>query len=162
VYAKSLVVFVLCTALALGVVVVLNYEATIVGNQVQALPTVQETCSPSDSTCPHFTITSSRLGAMNTTDQLGIANPAYLSFDLNVSGVSSVAKVDIFVGNVSADIIQGPFNPGTTRFTNLTLMATAQVTPGKMYLLSFQGFNGAGSYVINSVVVNAQTQASPP
>jgi len=162
VYAKSLVVFVLCTALVLGFVVVLNYEATIVGNQVQALPAIQETCSPTDPTCPQFTIVSSKLGAMNTTDQLGIANPAYLSFDLNVSGVSSVTKIDIFVGNVSAEVVQGPFNLGITKFVNLTLMATAQVTPGKTYLLSFQGFDSAGSYVIKSEEVTAQAEASSP
>ena len=75
-YTKSLVVFVLCTALVVGVAVVLNYEATSVGNQIQSLPALQATCSPTDPSCPHFSIVSASLRTQNTTDQLGIANPS--------------------------------------------------------------------------------------
>ena len=149
-YAKSLVVFVLCTALVIGVAVVLNYEAASVGTQVQSLPTLQATCSPDDPSCPDFSIVSASLRTQNTTDQLGIANPAYLSLAFNVSGTATLTSVQLYVGNVSAGTVQGPFGPGMNRIVNFTLSAAAVVSPGRMYLLSVQGFNASGGYVIRS------------
>lgn len=149
-YAKSLVVFVLCTALVVGVVVVLNYEATSVGGQVQSLPTLKATCSPDDPSCPHFSIVSASLRTENITDQLGIANPAYLSLEFNVSGNAALNSVHLYVGNVSAGIVKGPFGPGVNRIVNLTLSAAVVVSPGRSYLLSVQGFNASGGYVIQA------------
>jgi hypothetical protein len=159
VYAKSLVVFFLCTALVIGVAVVLNYEATTVGNQVKSLPTLQATCSQTDASCPHFSIVSASLRTQNTTDQLGIANPAYLSMEFNVSGAAALTSVHLYVGNVSAGTVKGPFGPGVSRIVNLTLSATVVVSPGKSYLLSVQGFNAGGGYVIEAeeVTVTGQT-----
>jgi hypothetical protein len=158
VYVKSLVVFVLCTALVLGVAVVLNYEATSIGTQIQSLPTTKATCTPNDASCPAFSIVSASLRTQNTTDQLGVANPAYLSLEINVSGVTPLASVHLFVGNTSAGVVQGPFGPGLNRIVNLTLPATVLVTPGKSYLLSVQGFNGSGGYVIKAEVTIAKGQ----
>ncbi|MDG7008506.1 MAG: hypothetical protein JRN06_09745 [Nitrososphaerota archaeon] len=149
-YAKSLVVFTLCTALVIGVAVVLNYEAASVGNQIRSLPTLQATCSPNDSSCPHFSIVSTSLRTQNTTDQLGIANPAFLTLELNVSGNAALSSVHLYVGNVSAGVVQGPFGPGMNRIVNFTLSAAAVVSPGRTYLLSVQGFNASGGYVIES------------
>ena len=157
-YLKSLVVFVLCTALVIGVVVVLNYEATTVGHQIQALPKAQSSCSPSETSCPRFSVVSASIGAQNTTDQLGIANPAYLSLELNVSGASPLASVHLFVGNTSAGIVQGPFGEGLDRITNFTLPATILVSPGRSYLVSVQGFNGSGDYTIRAQLVVARGQ----
>jgi len=148
VYVKSLVVFVLCTALVIGVAVVLNYEATSVGKQIQSLPTLQATCSQTDSSCPHFSIVSANLRTENTTDQLGIANPSYLSLGINVSGTAALTSVEFYVGNVSAGAVQGPFGPGVNRIVNFTLSAAVVVSPGQSYLLSVQGFNSSGEYVI--------------
>ena len=149
-YAKSLVVFVLCTALVIGVAVVLNYEANSVGNQIQSLPTVQANCSQGDPSCPRFYLVSASLRTQNTTDQLGIANPAYLTLEFNVSGTAALASVHLYVGNVSAGVVQGPFGPGMNRVVNLTLSAAVVVSPGKTYLVSVQGFNAGGGYVIRS------------
>jgi hypothetical protein len=148
VYTKSLVVFGLCTALVIGVLVVLNYEATSVGNEINSLPTLQATCSQSDPSCPQFSIVSASLRTQNITDQLGIANPAYLSLEFNVSGAAALTSVHLYVGNVSAGTVQGPFGPGMNRIVNLTLPAVVVVSPGKPYLLSVQGFNASGGYVI--------------
>lgn len=156
-YAKSIVVFVLCTALVVGVAVVLNYEATSVGNQVKSLPTLQATCSQSDTACPHFSIVSATLRTQNTTDQLGIANPAYLSLEFNVSG-AALASVHLYVGNVSAGVVQGPFVSGMNRIVNLTLSAAVVVSPGRSYLVSVQGFNTSGGYVIESEEVTDSAQ----
>ena len=157
-YTKSLVVFVLCTAQVVGVAVVLNYEATSVGNQIQSLPALQATCSPTDPSCPHFSIVSASLRTQNTTDQLGIANPSYLSLELNVSG-NALSSVRLYVGNVSAGVVQGPFGPGMNRVVNFTLSAAAVVSPGRTYLLSVQGFNASGGYVIKSEEVTDVGQA---
>lgn len=155
-YRKSLIVFVLSTALVVGVALVLNYEAASVGNQIQALPAVQATCSPSDLSCPHFSIASVDLVTQNTTDLLGIANPARITLVLNVSGDATLASVHLYVGNASVGAVQGPFGQGLDRIPNLTLSTTAPVTPGVSYLLSVQGFNGKGAYVIQSELVTAR------
>jgi len=158
VYRKNLVVFVLCTLFVLGFVLVLNYESGLVGSQVQALPTSPTNCSPSDSLCPLFTITSASLKSKNTTDQLGVANPAYASLTINVTGGPALSRVDIFVGNASAATFQGPFGPGqNTVCENYTLYATILVTPGKAYLLSVEAFSGT-SYLLKSVEVTASVQ----
>lgn len=157
-YVKSLVVFALCTALVIGVVVVLNYEATSVGKQIQSLPTLQETCSQSDPSCPHFSILSASLRTENISDQLGIANPAYLSMEFNVSGGAALASVQLYVGNVSAGLVQGPFGPGVNRIVNLTLSAAVVVSPGQTVLLSAQGFNASGEYVIEAQQVTDTPQ----
>lgn len=157
-YRKSLVVFVLCTLFVICFAVVLNYESGLVGSQVQALPSLLTNCSPSDSSCPSFTITFASLTSKNTTDQLGVANPAYASLTINVAGGPSLGKFDLFVGNVSAATIQGSFGPGQDRVCeNYTLYATILVTPGKTYLLSVEGFNG-NSYLLKSVEVTAGVQ----
>lgn len=162
-YLKSLVVFVLCTALVLGVAVVLNYEATSVGNQAQALPPERSSCTASDASCPSFSIVSASLRVQNTTDQLGIASPAYVSLELNVSGAAPLATVRLFVGNASAGTVPGPLVPGLDRIANFTLPTTVIVTPGGSYLLSVQGFDASGSYVIQaeSVVARGQVPYSP-
>lgn len=156
-YRKSLVVFILCTALVVAIAVVLNYEAATVGNQIQALPSIQRSCSPSDASCPNFSVGSADLVTENTTDLLGVASPARLSLALNVSGPAPLTSVRLFVGNASAGVVQGPFGQGLHRIVNLTLSATVSVSPGKSYLLSVQGFNG-GAYVIESESVTARGQ----
>lgn len=156
-YAKSLIVFVLCTALVIGFVVVLNEEAGIVGSQVQALPTSNASCVPSDPSCPHFSILSASLRTQNTSDQLGIANPAYLSLELNVTG-DPLASLRLFVGNASAGDPPGPLGPGAVKIVNFTLLATISVSPGKAYLLSVEGLNANGAYVLESEYVTAEGQ----
>jgi hypothetical protein len=150
VHAKSLAIFVLCTALVIGVLMVLNYEAASVENQIQSLPTLQATCSTSNPSCPHFSIVSASLRTQNTTDQLGIANPSYLSLEFNVSGTATLTRLHLYVDNVSAGIVQGPFGAGMHRVVNFTLSAAVVVSPGRTYLLSVQGFNAGGEYVIQS------------
>jgi len=159
VYAKSLIVFVLCTALVIGVAIVLNYEATTVGNQIQSLPKLQATCSQSDPSCPRFSIVSASLRTQNTTDQLGIANPAYLTLEFNVTGTAPLTAIHLFVGNASAGMMQGPFGPGVTRVVNFTLSATVVASPGRSYLLSVQGFNAGGAYVIETEELTVLGQA---
>lgn len=156
-YRKSLVVFLLCTALVLGVAMVLNYEATTVGNQIHALPVEKSNCSPEDASCPRFVIVSASLRTQNTTDQLGIANPAYLTLVLNVSGSAPLASANLFVGNVSAGAVQGPLGPGVGSIVNFTLPATVSVSPGRSYLVSVQGISG-GDYVIVAQSVTAEGQ----
>lgn len=158
-YLKSLVVFVLCTALVLGFIVVLNYEATAVGNQVDDLPTSQASCFPTDTGCPNFSLVSASLRVENTTDILGVANPAYLSLELNVSGITPIVSIHVFIGNALAAEVKGPFPPGLNRIENLTLMATVTLLPGKTYTLSVEGLNSGGSYLIESTAVTAEAEA---
>jgi hypothetical protein len=161
VYRKSLVVVVLCTAFVLAFAVVLNNEASNVNNQLNALPSTPTNCSPSDDSCPRFSIVSASLLTMNTTDQLGIANPAYLSLGFNVSGGVPLSKVGLFIGNASAGTVYGPFGLGSNRISNLTLPATVSASPGRTYQVSMVGFNGA-SYLLESVNVTDQLRSSPP
>jgi hypothetical protein len=157
-YAKSLVVFVLCTALVIGFVVVLNNEAGIVGNQIQALPTSASSCASGDSSCPHFSIVSASLRTQNTSDQLGIANPSYLTLELNISGAAPLASLRLFIGNSSAGDPRGPIGPGLVKIVNFTLLATISVSPGKTYQLSVEGLNDSGAYLLESENVTAEGQ----
>lgn len=154
-----MVVFVLCTALVVGVVVVLNYEAVMVGNQTKALPKIKASCSSSDPTCPHFSIISASVGVENTSDLLGVASPAYLSLVFNVSGATPLASIRLFIGNVSAGAVSGPFGLGLNQIVNLTLPSTVIVYPGRSYPLSVEGLNGNGAYVVITETVTAETQA---
>ena len=157
-YLKSLVVFAICTLFVIGFAVVLNYETGLVGSQVQALPSSPTNCSPSDSQCPSFTIVSASLTSKNTSDQLGIASPAYASLSIMVAGGPTLSRVDLFVGNVSAASIRGTYGRGQDQVCeNYTLYATVLVTPGKTYLLSVEGFSGA-SYLLKSEEVKAGVQ----
>ena len=157
-YRKSLVVFVLSTALVVGVVVVLNYEATLVGSQTQALPTIKASCSSSDPSCPHFSIVSASLRVENTSDLLGVANPAYLSLVFNVTGSTPLASVRLFVGNASAGAVSREFGLGLNQIVNLTLPSTVAVSPGQSYLVSVEGLNSAGGYVVMAETVTAEAQ----
>ena len=161
-YARSLVVFVLCTALVIGVGVVLNYEASAVGNQIQSLPTSPTSCSTSQSSCPRFSIISAELDTMNTTDQLGVANPDYLTLELDVQGPSSLSSIHLFVGNASAGSVHGPFGPGLDRIANITLQSTASVSAGRTYHVTVEAIGSGGSYVLESVDVVAQLTTPYP
>jgi len=160
VYAKSLVVVALCTIFVLAFALVLNYEAASVNSQLQALPTSTTSCSGPDDSCPGFTIVSAALSTTNTTDQLGIANPIYLSVDFNVSANPPLSRVSLFVGNISAGTVEGPFQLGPNRIVNQTLPTTVQASPGKAYLVSVVAFN-SGGYTMRSVNVTDRLSAPP-
>lgn len=159
-YLKSLAVFLLCTAFVVAFAVVLNNDASNVNSQLQALPSTPTNCSQSEASCPQFTILSASLHTMNTTDQLGIANPAFLSLEFNVTGGAPLSKVGLFIGNASAGTVQGPFRLGLNQISNLTLPATVTATPGKTYLLSVVAFDGA-TYQMESVSVTDQLRGPP-
>lgn len=159
-HAKGLVVVALCTAFVLAFALVLNYEASSLNNQLQALPTPPSSCSGSDSSCPGFGLVSVALTTTNTTDQLGITNPAYLSIDFNVIANPPLSRVSLFVGNASAGTVQGPFLLGLNKIVNQTLSAAVQASPGKTYLVSVVAYNSAG-YTTESMYVIDRLGAPP-
>ena len=68
-----------------------------------------------------------------------------------------MSSVNLFIGNQSAGAVGGPFEPGVNKIVNITLPTTIEVSPGKTYLLSIEGFYGAGSTgVWESTEVKAQ------
>lgn len=155
-----MIVVALCTIFVLAFVLVLNYEAASVNSQLQALPTSPSSCSGSDNLCPNFTIVSAILTTTNTTDQLGIANPIYLSLDLNVSANPPFSRVSLFVGNISAGSVQGPFQRGLNKIVNQTLPTTVQASPGKTYMVSVVAYN-SGGYTMRTVNVTDRLSAPP-
>ncbi len=155
-YLKSLVVFVLCTVFVLSFVVVLNYATSGVGKEGQGVTTSQPSCSISSPSCESFSITSASLHTVNYTDELGVVNYANLILGVNASGGSSLTSLDLFVGNMSAGSVQGPFDPGVVRMVNLTLPATISISPGKTYTLSVEGFYNDNSAVWESVRITAE------
>ena len=153
-YAKSLVVFVLCTLFVVGFFLVLNYEAAEVG-KTQTIPTTFTTCSISQTGCESFSITSSSLHSVSYISELGPGNHTTLLLGIDVSGSSPVTDVNLFIGNTFAGSIQGPFEPGANRVVNLTLPATISVSPGRTYVLSVEGFYGGGLEVWQAAEVTA-------
>lgn len=155
-YLKSLVAFVLCTIFVLSFVVVLNYAASGVGRTGRGVTTSQAICSASSNSCNSFSITSASLRTVNYTDELGVVNYANLVLGVNASGDSSLTSLNLFIGNMSAGTVQGPFNPGVNRVVNLTLPTTISISEGKTYLVNVEGFQQNGSVVWESVEVSAQ------
>jgi hypothetical protein len=157
VYVKSLVVFTLCTAFVLGFALVLNYEAGLVRNQPQTLSTSNVTCtSPSAAYCHTLTLSNAVILTNNYNDTLGPGSHQYLSFTLDLLGSSPIASLNVFIGNVSAGSIPGPFGPGTDRLPNHLLPTTVSVTSGTTYVLSVEGLYGNGTAVWASTQAIAQ------
>ncbi len=154
-YPKSLIVFALCTVFVLSFVVALNYATSGVGREGQGVTASQTSCSVTSPSCQSISITSASLHTVNYTDELGVVNYANLVLGVNVSGSSPLAGLDLFVGNMSAGSVQGPFNPGAVRLLNLTLPSTISVSPGKTYVVSVEGFYGGSSAVWVSVTITA-------
>ena len=155
-YAKSLIVVALCTIFVLAFALVLNYEAANVGTQESTVVTSQTSCAASSASCDTLAITSASLHTVNYTDELGTVNYANLTIGLEPSGPYAVTSVDLFVGNVSAGSLRGPFNPGSDQVRTLTLPSTVSVSAGKTYTLSVEGFYGSGSTAWESTRVTAQ------
>ncbi len=155
-YLKSLVVFALCTVFVLSFVVVLNDATSGVGKEDQGVTTSQPSCSISSLSCGSFSIASASLHTVNYTDELGVVNYANLILGVNASGGSSLTSLALFVDNMSAGTVQGPFEPGVVRVVNLTLPATVSISPGKTYLLSVEGFYNGNSAVWESVRITAK------
>jgi len=145
VYFRSLLVVALCTAFVLSFAIVLSYEAAQVGQSNQVTLSTQNTCSPSEVSCPSFTITSLKLNTENITSELGPENQTDIALGLDVSGGTTITKISLFVGNSSAGTLPGPFDPGVNQVLNITLPSTVQVSPGATYVVYVEGFSGSGS-----------------
>jgi hypothetical protein len=136
----------LCTAFVAGFAIVLSYEASNVGSSTGIdTPTTQVSCSPSSTSCESMSIASGSLRTVNYTDELGPVSYANLAFELEASGGSAISSVRLYVGNVSAGTLQGPFEPGVAKLINMTLPATVVVSPGMTYLVRVEGFYGQGA-----------------
>jgi hypothetical protein len=158
VYLKGLLVVALCTVFVVAFAVVLDIEAAQVGNQSTiASFSTRSSCTSSSPSCVSFSISSASLRVVNYTDELGPVGYADLVVWVDASGGSPMSSVNLFIGNQSAGAAGGPFEPGVNKVINITLPTTIDVSPGKTYLLSIEGFYGAGSTgVWESTEVKAQ------
>lgn len=156
-YLKSLIVFVLCTIFVLAFVVVLNYEAGVIGNSANSAPGNQgPSCQTGGAGCERLQITSASLYEENySSSLLGPGGYARLDLAFEVTGPSAVTGLRFFVDNISAGTLQGPFATGSVRVMNVTLPATVSVASGATYLLSVEGLYGNGSAVWSNVEVTA-------
>jgi len=139
---------VLCSIFVVGFVLAIVYATSSVGNEGTTLATSQETSCTVSSACPSLSITSAKLATVNYTDELGPVGYAVLSFELTTRGQGQLGSVTLFVGNLSAGSMQGPFESGTTKTINTTLPSTITVTAGKTYLLSVEGHVDDGPEVV--------------
>jgi len=161
VYLRSILVVVLCSIFVVGFVLALVYATSSVGSEGTSLATTQETSCTVSSACPSLTITSAKLATVNYTDELGPVGYAILSFKMTTSGVGQIGSVTLFVGNLSAGSVQGPFEPGTTKTINTTLPSTILVTAGKSYLVRVEGHVESGPEVVwESAEVTATIQTN--
>jgi len=160
VYAKSLIVFALCTIFVLAFALVLDYEAGNVGGQGTAIPTSQATCASTGAACDTIAITSTSLQVVNYTDELGTVTYGNLSVGFTPAGPSPVANIALFFGNATSATkvfaAQGPFQPGVSRMLTLTLPSSVTVYPGRAYLVSIEGTYGANLAVSATASVTAQ------
>lgn len=156
-YLKSLVVFLLCTGFVLGFVVVLNYEAAVIGSSTHAAPGSQgSSCQTTVAGCELLHITSASLYEENySSSLLGPGGYARLVLGLNLTGPSTVTGLKLFIDNTSAGVLQGPFEAGSTRVINVTLPATVSVSAGTTYQLRVEGLYGNNSAEWASIEVTA-------
>ena len=146
----------LCTIFVLAFLFVLVYEAEGIGNQSATIPTTSTTCPQSGTSCDTLTIASATIHTVNYTDELGTVNYATLSFSFRPVGGSPITALKLFIGNVSAGAVQGPFRPGVNSLENMTLPATVSVSQGKTYILSIEGSYGNGSDAWASTRITAE------
>jgi len=147
VYLRSILVVILCSIFVVGFVLAIAYATSTVGTPT-SLATTQETSCTVSSACPSLSITSARLATVNYTDELGPVDYAILTLKLTMSGTGQIGSVTLFVGNLSAGSVQGPFEPGTTKAINMTLPSTITVTAGRTYLVNVEGHVENGSEVV--------------
>ena len=62
------------------------------------------------------------------------------------------------MGNASAGAVSREFGLGLNQIVNLTLPSTVAVSPGQSYLVSVEGLNSAGGYVVMAETVTAEAQ----
>jgi len=147
VYLRSILVVVLCSIFVVGFALTIVYEASTIGTGT-SLATTQETSCTATLTCPSLSITSVRLATVNYTDELGPVDYAVLTLKLTTSGTGQIGSVTVYVGNLSAGTVQGPFEPGTSKTINMTLPSTITVTEGMSYLVNVEGRLVNGSEVV--------------
>lgn len=159
-YAKSLIVFALCTIFVLAFALVLDYEAGNVGNQGTTIPTSQASCAQTATSCDTILITSTSLQVVNYTDELGTVTYGNLSVAFTPDGPSPVTNIALYFGNATSTtkvfVAQGTFQPGTSRTFTLTLPSSVTVYSGKTYLVSIEGTYGANLGVSATTSVTAQ------
>ena len=147
-YLRSVLVVALCTIFVVGFALAIVYATSTVGTGGQSLATTQQASCTVSSACPSLSISSEKLATVNYTDELGQVSYAVLSFKLTTSGQGQIGSVTLFVGNLSAGSVQGPFEPGTSKTINMTLPSTITVTAGRPYLVSVEGHVENGPEVV--------------
>ena len=160
-YLRSILVVVLCSVFVVGFVLAIVYATSTVGSSGTSPANSQQTSCTVSSECPSLSITAAKLATVNYTDELGPVDYAVLTLKLTTSGVGQIGSVTLFVGNLSAGSVEGPFAPGTTKTINMTLPSTIIVTAGKSYLVNVEGHVENGPEVVwQSAEVTATIQTN--
>lgn len=98
-------------------------------------------CYPARQPCPGFSLGNANLRSLNRTD----INSQQLSLTVTSEDAGQMARIDVYMDNVSLGEVEGPFEQGTPRLVALGVPTTITVTPGMSYEVVVEGTYPASS-----------------
>jgi hypothetical protein len=99
--------------------------------------TAETTCSALSGTCPGFEITSASLSV--TTISEADVNSQELTLGINATGSTSMARIQVFIANVSLGNVAGPFEPGIPKIVGVAVPTTMILNDGQSYQVVVEG-----------------------
>jgi hypothetical protein len=148
----------LCIAFVLGVYIFL--DRTI--NEFNPSPTATsisagtESCSTLSS-CSRFTIDSAKLTINETEDVVS----QFLTIEVTPAGDVSMAKMQVFLDNISLGTVEGPFVVNKPAFGYFPVPTTITVTQGSTYTILIEGtFAGPVGQPVSDYLQQTTVEAS--
>jgi len=98
-------------------------------------------CYPDRQVCQGFALGNVTLREFNRTD----ISSQQVSFTVTAEGQAPMARIYVYVDNVSMGAVEGPFASGVPRLVALGVPTTIDVTPGVNYSVIVEGVFGGSS-----------------
>lgn len=92
-------------------------------------------CPADKQDCPGFSLGSMTLRSLNRTD----IDSQQVAFAVTPKEASPMARIEVFIDNVSLGAVEGPFAPRVPRLVSLGVPTTISVTPGVIYSVVVEG-----------------------
>lgn len=92
-------------------------------------------CPADKQDCPGFSLGNMTLRSLNRTD----IDSQQVAFAVTSKEASPMARIEVFIDNVSLGTVEGPFAPGVPRLVSLGVPTTIIVTPGVSYGVVVEG-----------------------
>ena len=98
-------------------------------------------CFPDRQSCSAFALDNVTLREFNRTD----ISSQQISFTVTPEETASMARIEVYIDNISMGTVEGPFPPGTPKPVALGVPTTIDVTPGVTYSVVVEGIFNSSS-----------------